>query len=135
VVVDFEKALSGDPCEDVPLLGGDMIIVPKRVATVDVVGQVVDPGEVEHVPGKRFRYYIRQAGGYASDARANRVKVIKSGTSSRLAANRVGTLEPGDVIWVPERVETDWWKLVREAAGLLTSVITAYVVIDQATGD
>lgn len=135
VVVDFEKALSGDPCEDVLLLGGDTIIVPKRTATVDVVGQVVNPGEVEHVPGKRFRHYIREAGGYASDARANRVKVIKAGTSSRLAASRAGTLEPGDVIWVPERVETDWWKLVREAAALLTSVVTAYVIIDQATGN
>lgn len=134
VVVDFEKALSGDVSEDVPLLDGDIIVIPKAVATVDVIGQVLDPGEVEYVPGKRFRYYVEQAGGYSPYARANRVKVIRAGTGTRLPAGRAGRIDPGDVVWVPERVETDWWKLVREAASFLTSIVTAYVVIDQATG-
>ena len=48
-------------------------------------------------------------------------------------AGRAGVLEPGDLVWVPERGEVDWWKLMREMAAFLMSVVAVYVVIDQAT--
>jgi hypothetical protein len=35
------------------------------------------------------------------------------------------------MVWVPERPETDWWQVARDAAAILASVVTAYVVIEQ----
>jgi protein involved in polysaccharide export with SLBB domain len=135
VVADFVRALAGDESEDVLLLDGDRIVVPKVATTVEVIGQVVTPGEIDHEPGKRFTYYVRQAGGYGPAARRNRVRVIRGATGEWTYARRAGELAPGDVVWVPERAETDWWKFTREFASFLTSLATVYIVVDQATSN
>ncbi|MFH1688992.1 MAG: SLBB domain-containing protein [Candidatus Eisenbacteria bacterium] len=133
VVVDFVKALGGDESDDVLLESGDIIVVPKRTTTVEVIGQVVTPGDVRHKPGKRFGHYIKEAGGYGPAARKDRVRVISVATGGWTYGRRAGVLRPGDIIWVPEREETDWWKVVREVASFLTSLATVYIVVDQAT--
>lgn len=133
VVADFEKALAGDPAENVLLLGGDRIVIPKLTRTVEVIGQVSTPGEVAHVPGKSYRYYVREAGGYSSAARKGRIRVIRGATGESVYAGRAGELAPGDVVWVPERQDTDWWSVAREIASFLTSIATVYIVVDQVT--
>jgi protein involved in polysaccharide export with SLBB domain len=135
VVADFVRALGGDESEDVLLLDGDRIVVPKVTTTVEVIGQVVTPGEVEHEQGKRFTDYVRQAGGYGPLARRNRVRVIRGSTGEWTYARRAGALAPGDIVWVPERAETDWWRFIREFASFLTSLATVYIVVDQATSN
>jgi protein involved in polysaccharide export with SLBB domain len=133
VVSDFVAAVRGDESADALLMDGDIIEVPRRVDTVEVLGQVVDPGKVRFEPGETWRYYIGQAGGYSSGARKGRVRVIKGSTGQWMSARSAGALEPGDAVWIPERSETDWWRLVREAVAFVASVATTYVVIDQAT--
>jgi len=135
VVVDFVGALGGDESEDALLLDGDRIVIPRRATTVEVIGQVVDPGEVKHMPGKRYDYYIKEAGGYGSSARKDRVRVVSGSTGEWMHAGSANVLSPGDVVWVPERPETDWWKVTREIAAFLTSVATVYIVVDQAVGN
>ncbi|MBN2566362.1 MAG: SLBB domain-containing protein [Candidatus Eisenbacteria bacterium] len=134
VVTDFESALAGDPSADVLLRDGDRIMVPRAVSTVQVMGQVADPGEVDWESGRGYGYYVRKAGGYSGAARRNRVMVIRRATGARMGAGSAGALWPGDTVWVPERTETDWWRVVRETAAFITSVVTAYVIIDQSVG-
>jgi protein involved in polysaccharide export with SLBB domain len=131
VVSDFEKALSGDPSEDVLLKDGDLIVVPRAVGTVRVIGQVSDPGEIDWEPGKRYGYYVDRAGGYSDRAHRGKTRVIRRATGEWAGARGAGELAPGDTVWVPERTDTDWWRVVREAAAFVTSVLTAYVIIDQ----
>ena len=133
VVSDFERALSGDESEDALLRDGDLIMIPRYVDTVEVLGQVANPGKIGYLSGKRYGHYIKQAGGYTSLARKSRVRVVRGATGEWMHAGSAGVLEPGDLIWVPERDESDWWKLTREIAGFIMSVVTVYVVIDQAT--
>ncbi len=133
VVSDFERALAGDESEDALLRDGDLIVIPRYVDTVEVLGQVANPGKVAYLSGKRYEHYIRQAGGYASRARKSRIRVVSGATGEWMHAGRAGVLEPGDLVWVPERDEIDWWKLMRETAAFIMSVVTVYVVIDQAT--
>lgn len=133
VVSDFERALAGDESEDALLRDGDLIVIPRHVDTVEVLGQVANPGKVAHLSGKQYGYYIEQASGYTSLARKNRIRVVRGATGEWMYAGSAGVLEPGDLVWVPERGETDWWKFVREATTFLMSAVTVYVVIDQAT--
>lgn len=87
------------------------------------------------MPGKRYDYYIKEAGGYGSSARKDRVRVVSGSTGEWMHAGSANVLSPGDVVWVPERPETDWWKVTREIAAFLTSVATVYIVVDQAVGN
>ena len=41
-------------------------------------------------------------------------------------------VDPGDLVWVPERADTDWWRITRETAAFLAQVAAIYLVIDTA---
>lgn len=131
ISVDFERALTGEPSHDVLLVDGDRIVIPKRETTVEVIGQVARPGRVEHVPGKRYHYYVEQAGGYAPDAHRSATRVIRGVTGERRRARRAGALEPGDTLWVPESEPLSWWELVKDVASFASTVATLYLIIDR----
>jgi len=131
VSVDFERALAGDASHDVLLVGGDRIVIPKLETAVEVIGQVARPGRVDHVPGKRYGYYIRQAGGYASDARKGGTRIINAVTGERRRARRAGALAPGDIVWVPESEPVNWWDVVKDVASFASTLATLYLIIDR----
>jgi len=133
VVSDLGRALAGDVAHDVLLMDGDRILIPRISQTVKVGGQVANPGFVPHVPGERYKYYIKAAGGFESGARSNAVKVIRGTNGEWVPAGGAGALEPGEEVWVPERREGSGWRTVREIATFAASVATAYLLIDQAT--
>jgi protein involved in polysaccharide export with SLBB domain len=134
VVVDFEKLfLSDDKSQDVLLKRGDFIEIPAVRKTIDVSGQVNDPGAVMFRPGKDLDYYIDQAGGYNWNARKGRVRVIKGSSGQWLKPGKVKRLEPGDTIFVPEKPERDYWGLFKDFIGVSAQIATVILVIQQAT--
>jgi len=135
VVVDFEKVARGDTAENVLLKNGDIVQFPKKREGVAVSGQVGEPGMVLHVPGMKYEYYIERAGGYAADARKGKTRVIKGATGEWVPAGDAGVLVPGDVVWVPEKPERDWWATIQDVARFAASIATVYLVIDQAANN
>ena len=132
LVADFGRALSGDITHDVLLLNGDTIIVPRMSLTVEVRGHVASPGRVPYVPGERYSFYVKSAGGFESGARASATKVIRRASGEWVPARRAGSLEPGDEVWVPEGSKGAVWRTLREVAVFAASIATAYLLIDQA---
>lgn len=122
ILVDLEKFFeTGDLGYIPPLQESDIIIVPGGTATsaIRVLGAVVNPGAYQPVPGSTVFDMILQAGGFADDARLDRVKLVKptTGVTEEYAINFAEFLstgqqpvsppvEPGDVIIVPERLIT-----------------------------
>ncbi len=88
---------------DVEVRDGDIIYVPEKPTTVAVTGAVVVPSAVLYTPGKNVAHYIEYAGGFTSDAARDRILVIRA-TGEVLPAQRVRTVELGDIIFVPTRV-------------------------------
>jgi protein involved in polysaccharide export with SLBB domain len=128
VSLDFAEALSGDAERDALLVDGDIVYVAERTNTVNVIGEVANPGRIEHVSGKNYRYYLDEAGGLSSGAWGSRLRVIKASNGSRRPARRAGALEPGDILWVPEKPETDWLEVLTDFAALVSSAATVYLV-------
>ena len=54
---------------------GDSIIIPVRVETVRIMGEVLNPSIVNFDPSYSFSDYIAQAGGYSDHARKNKAYV------------------------------------------------------------
>jgi protein involved in polysaccharide export with SLBB domain len=134
VVVDFEGLfLKNDKSADVLLKRGDIIDIPAIRKTVEVNGLVNDPGAVQYRPGKRLGYYIDQAGGYHWNARKSRVRVIKGSTGQWLKPSRVKGIEPGDIIWVPEKPERDYWDLFKDFVRVSAEIATVVLVAHQVT--
>jgi protein involved in polysaccharide export with SLBB domain len=108
MVVDFPAVLKGDPRQDVVLLDGDQVFIPRRTDSVCVVGEVASSFSTFHVrPGDRVRDVLKLAGGYTRNADQAQVRLLKA--DGRVLDSRVerAGIEPGDALLVPQRIRKD----------------------------
>lgn len=132
--VDFEKLfVKGDSTQDIILQDRDIISIPARTRTVNVTGQVINPGLISYVPDMPLKHYIREAGGYSWNARKSNVRVIRAATREWERPRGNTIIELGDTIFVPEKPERDWWVIARDIIAVTAQVATILLVITQAT--
>jgi len=105
-VPEDPRLLKGSPY-DVEMEEGDCVTVPRRMASVQISGAVYTPVSQVFRPGLSYRQYIAQAGGFTPTADPKRIYVLRAdGSAMRVTAGkRPLTIEEGDAIVVPERIE------------------------------
>ena len=141
VVIELEdpERLRGTP-KDIALQEGDRLMVPEAPGTVNVVGAVFAPTALVYTPYRTVKEYLTMAGGTTEIADDKEIYVIKvNGAAvsrkgfSLLRASWDGskygyhpggissmTLDPGDTIVVPERLEQiAWLKNIKDVAAIL----------------
>jgi protein involved in polysaccharide export with SLBB domain len=152
VVIHLEdpERLRGTP-NDIILQGGDILTVPQASGTVNVVGAVFAPTALVYTPYRTVREYLAMAGGTTEIADDKGIYVIKvNGAAvsrkgfSWLKASWDGTqygyhpggissltLDPGDTIVVPEKLEQiAWLKNIKDITTILGNIaLTAGVVL------
>jgi protein involved in polysaccharide export with SLBB domain len=132
VSVDFHRLfVEGDSTQDVTLRNYDRIVVPNLTRTVYVFGQVVKPGHIPYVEGRRASSYIDLAGGFAGEARSGDVKVIKGTTRTWLDPGET-SIEDGDYIFVPKEVHYPfayYLTTFTQFAGIIASLATVILVV------
>lgn len=128
--LDLERVLaSGDKSADIALQSGDSIVLPALIDKVFVFGQVQRPGGFAYEPDRRLVDYLGYAGGPSVRAKSSVVVVrgdpekpemLKINISKSMKGNATDNpiLKPGDVVYVPERVLTDW----RDVSSIVTTV-------------
>lgn len=116
--------------EDLVLRNGDRVSVPRKNLSVDVQGAIKSPGFVPYSETRTARDYIDMAGGISDRARTGTIRIIRKGTGEWVKANADTRVDPGDMVWVPEKPARDWWRISREVAIFLASLGTLIVVID-----
>jgi hypothetical protein len=111
---------------DVPLMGGDKLILPRKTDTVTVVGEVFLPSSHMYREGMNVDDYIQSSGGETGKADLDKVYVIKAngiaispdGGGSLMGKTReswfgVQALSSEDTIVVPLAVgEESFWTKV-----------------------
>lgn len=119
---------------DIPLQAGDVLVVPKKVNYVTVMGQVFNPTAVGFQSGRSAKWYLSQSGGFTQLADKKAVFVIRANGSVISAKNNSGwwsgdpmssVLRPGDSIVVPEKalkVGPRNWGPILQAAQVASSV-------------
>jgi len=108
MIVDFPAVLRGDARQDVALLDGDRVYLPRRTDSVCVVGEVASSYATFHVrPGDRVRDVLKLAGGYTRNADVGQVRLLKA--DGRVVDSGVARsgIEPGDTLLVPQRIRKD----------------------------
>jgi len=103
VGINLDKALENPGSEfDVILREGDHIVVPEYNGTVKISGNVMYPNTVVYSPGKNYKYYINQAGGYGNRAKKSKTWIIyPNGTMAQVGHG--AKIEPGCEIVVPTK--------------------------------
>jgi protein involved in polysaccharide export with SLBB domain len=127
VQVDFEKLfVQKDTLQDVILHTGDRIVIPSKLKTIYVFGQVAIPGDVPFVIGRDADYYVRAAGGFTDDARSGDMMIIKRATHQWLAPSET-TIEEGDQVWVPKKPERTfayYMTVFSQTASVITAAVS-----------
>ncbi|MDQ5896002.1 MAG: polysaccharide biosynthesis/export protein [Pseudomonadota bacterium] len=118
--VVLQMTPGSDRLPDLALEDGDRILVPARPTTVNVFGSVFSSGAFLQEKGRSFSDYLNQAGGPTRGADDGAIFVLRPNGSvvSQLQRSSffglVGDIggtkaEPGDTIFVPERMNKTTW--------------------------
>jgi len=132
--IDFEQLMADTSSQyNVLLKNRDYIYFPDKSKTVYVSGTVKNPGLVTYVEGKNYKYYIQEAGGFAWRARKSKIRVIKTNTREWLEPDEETDIEIGDMIFVPEKPEYDYWQIAQDVLAALGEIATVLIVIQNVT--
>ena len=104
VGIELDKAIA-DPNSDanIVLREGDRLILPQYTATVKINGAVMYPNIVAYQKGKKAKYYINAAGGFAQNARKSNAYIIyMNGMVNKVSQG--AKIEPGCEIVVPSKL-------------------------------
>jgi protein involved in polysaccharide export with SLBB domain len=108
MVVNFEGALKGEKSQDVELLDGDDIIIPRQTDAAYVVGETASPFATYKVlPGMRVADLLKIAGGLTRNADAWNIRLVKADGHIVDAWVNGKAVEPGDTVIVPQRIRRD----------------------------
>lgn len=103
IKVDLRSALEGDLRQNIDIINGDSIFIPKA-KTFFIMGEVQSPGEYKLETGTTVRKAISLAGGTTDTASIGRTRVIRV-VEGEEEESRIGLDEPvlpNDTIMVPE---------------------------------
>ena len=130
VGIHLDEALANPgSTQDIELMDGDRLIVPRFNHTVRISGDVNAPNTVAFNEGQGYKYYVKQAGGFGNRAKkGNTYIVYQNGTMA--VAKDGGKIEPGCEIVVPSKVPRDanavsrWLGIGTSVASLATMFAT-----------
>lgn len=139
IQIDFHKALKEKGgYDDIPLRGGDVIVIPMRPATVTVKGRVNSPRNIVWREGKTWKWYIQQAGGYSDSADEDRVYVRFADGSVQTRDGGISDKpNPGSEVIVPFRKPpepTTFGEILTGVNAIMATILTGlgiFVIINQ----
>jgi len=117
--------------DDISLEDGDVLEIGKIPNIITVLGEVYSPSSVVYKTKANGNYYVSKVGGVTTNADKDSTYVVKADGSVFSAGKAFsGTLDPGDVIFVPQIVtRTDFWAGVRDWTQFVYQGVLAFAVI------
>jgi protein involved in polysaccharide export with SLBB domain len=107
--IDLQEIMNSDYSKsDLLLKEGDIIVIPKKLETVKLRGELLYPNTVRHTDNKSFKYYLDGAGGFDSNAKKSDTYVVYANgdvarTKKFLFFNIYPKIEAGSEIIVPKK--------------------------------
>lgn len=134
VAISLVEALAEPGSEhDIILQAGDEVIIPDRMFTVKVVGEVGFPTSLVWEEGKKINWYVDRAGGYLEKSDKGKSRVVWPNGMS--LPNKGGSkVIAGSTIIVPRKAPPEGegtLAKLKEISGILAGLATVWLVIDR----
>ena len=127
VGIHLDEALANPgSTQDIELMDGDELVVPRFNHTVRISGDVNMPNTVAFEEGKGYKYYIEMAGGFGDRAKKKNAYIVYQNGTMALA--KKGKIEPGCEVVVPTKAKRDnssltqWLGIGTSMASLATMI-------------
>ncbi|MCB9883185.1 MAG: SLBB domain-containing protein [Planctomycetes bacterium] len=108
VIIDMVKDDFRASTDDLVLEDGDLLDVPRKNYTVNVLGEVFNPTALVWRQGWTVNMYLEEIGGVTNDADEDRTYLVRA-NGTAISARQIGfgdlldqTVLPGDTLLVPE---------------------------------
>ena len=107
--IDLEAIIQSPKSKsDLLLKEGDVIVVPKKLETVRLRGELLYPTTVRFIPNKSLKYYINSSGGFDNKAKRSDTYIVYANgdvarTKKFLFFNIYPKAEPGSEVIVPKK--------------------------------
>jgi protein involved in polysaccharide export with SLBB domain len=115
-------------CSEVRLQDGDTIVIPERVETVLVGGEVLAPQAVFWRPNMRLADFIAAAGGFAERGADNTVMIRKA--SGALILEATEPPEPGDEVIALPRLDPKHFQIARDLLNVIFQTALVFRAFD-----
>jgi protein involved in polysaccharide export with SLBB domain len=132
VVLDLYRLyVKGDSTQNILLRDQDVLEVPVISRTVKISGQVTQPGIVDYSPGKDYTWYVQKSGGFSWHANRGKARIIKAISGKWVKPGKTD-IEEGDTIFIPEKIDVNYWQISKDIMMVLAQAATIYLVIQNA---
>jgi len=107
--IDLESIVKSPGSKsDLLIQEGDIIIIPKKLETVRLRGELLYPTTVRFLTGRSLKYYINSSGGFDNKAKRSGTYVVYANgdvarTKKFLFFNLYPKIEPGSEVIVPKK--------------------------------
>jgi protein involved in polysaccharide export with SLBB domain len=118
-----------DPRNNILLLKNDVVRIEPIDQSVRVEGDVRNPGLVRFQPGRQYFDYIDDAGGFTYRAAKSKVVVTREVPGQTIHASEAGEINPGDMIFVPEKSDRTVWDNLAILIAVGAQVATIYIAV------
>ncbi len=130
VVIEADPLkLSLNPSLDTVLEAGDALYIPKRPNFIIAMGDVLNPGALQFIPGKGIAEYIDEVGSYTRSADEGRIYIVyPNGVAKPINLSSWGgdgdiNIPPGTAIVVPTDLSPfTTLSLMREIGGIFQNL-------------
>ncbi len=134
IAIDLAAALAAPGSEhDIILETGDRLVVPNRMFTVKVIGEVGFPTSMVWEEGRDIDYYVDRAGGYLKNADKGRTRVVHPNGLS--LPNKGGSdVIAGSTIVVPLKPPPEGpttIEVARDITAIIAGLATIWLIIDK----
>ncbi len=117
------------------LMPGDSVVVKEKTNTINILGEVYNPGLLEFEKNKSLRYYINSAGGITDRGSYDKIIVIyANGVVSPKRWYNSPSIRDGSTIIINRKEEREPFNLTQFAtnwSSILSSLITAVILSQQ----
>lgn len=123
---------------DLFLEEGDELLIPSEKQTIEVKGEVLSPSLVRFDKSKSLKDYIENSGGFSQKAKKGKVFVLYSNGEIKTVKKyfffrSFPKIEPGSVIFVPEKSESKNKMSLQELLGITSAIGTLGLIIQSLT--
>ena len=129
VIIDLYKADFDTSNDNFIIQDGDELTIPTQPESIHLIGGVQQGISIAYNPRYNTQDYIQNVGGFTKYADASNVYVFKS--SGRVFQNSQN-IEPGDIIYVPEKVKVsfNWLKFLTNITQIVSNAVTSIALIN-----
>ena len=120
---------------DFKIMDGDVLIIASNPNIIKIMGEVNNPGNLQYIPNKRLKYYLKRSGGFSPNVDKNNIWIeYPDGMSKKYKKWSIlsPSVQDGSLIQVgkkPEKEPVDSTEFLKEVATIFASIAQALAML------